>query len=144
MKKQKSTHETKNMIQTAVWLPRSMHEKLKKYSDERGLGEEIRSRLQNSFDADPITEELLDAIRQIEGNLDEPWHANRFAYDVFKAAINELLSNYQPSEAQPGTVSKLKTVYGTEEKPDTIGRILARIAFKDSIAKRSFVDLQKG
>ena len=30
MRKRKSTRETKNMIQTALWLPRDMHEKLKK------------------------------------------------------------------------------------------------------------------
>src|ERR1035437_8777043 len=81
MKKRKSTNETTNMVQTALWLPRGMHEKLKKAGGERGLGDEIRRRLQNSFDAeqlprDPITDELLDAIKQIEGNLDEPWHAN--------------------------------------------------------------------
>ena len=29
MKKRKSTRETTNMIQTALWLPRDMHEKLK-------------------------------------------------------------------------------------------------------------------
>jgi len=27
MKKRKSTRETKNMIQTALWLPRDVHEK---------------------------------------------------------------------------------------------------------------------
>lgn len=150
MKKQKSTRETKNMIQTALWLPRGMHEKLKPASGERGLGEEIRRRLQKSFDAeqlprDPISDELLDAIKQIEGNLDEPWHANRFAYDVFKAAINELLSNYQPSsEAQPGTGTKLQSMYGLEKKPESIGQILAHVAFKACVAKRPVVDLQKG
>jgi hypothetical protein len=148
MKKRKSTNETTNMIQTAVWLPRSMHEKLKKDSGERGLGDEIRRRLQNSFDAeqlprDPTTDELLDAIKEIGGNLDEPWHADYFAYDVFKTAINKLFSNYQP-EAQPGTVSKLQTKYGPGAKPETIGETLARVAFKNAIAKRSIVDMQKG
>ena len=45
MRKRKSTRETKNMIQTALWLPRDMHEQLKKAGGERGLGEEIRRRL---------------------------------------------------------------------------------------------------
>ncbi len=137
MKKQKSTRETKNMIQTALWLPRGMHEQLKNDGGERGLGDEIRRRLQNSFDAeqlprDPITDELLYAIKQTVGNLDEPWHANRFAYDVFKAAINELLLDYQQSiEAQPGTDAKFQSKYGPDAKPDTIGRILAHIALKE-------------
>ena len=33
------------MIQAALWLPREMHEQLKKAGGERGLGEEIRSRI---------------------------------------------------------------------------------------------------
>ena len=41
MQKRKSTGETKNMVQTALWLPREMHEALKKAGGERGLGEEI-------------------------------------------------------------------------------------------------------
>ena len=49
MRKQKSTRETKNMIQTALWLPRDMHERLKEAGGERGLGEEIRKRLVVSF-----------------------------------------------------------------------------------------------
>jgi hypothetical protein len=139
MKKGKSTRETKNMIQTALWLPHEMHEKLKKWGGERGLGEEIRRRLQLSLDAEQLphdeeTDVLLDAIKMIERNLslDEPWHTwhgNRFSFDVFKAAINALLSNYQPSaEAQPGTMTKLQAMYGPDEKPETIGRIMARMA----------------
>ena len=67
MQKQKSTRETKNMIQTALWLPRDMHEQLKKAGGERGLGDEIRRRLQITFDAenprrDPTTRELLEEI----------------------------------------------------------------------------------
>ena len=148
MGKRKSTNETTNMIQTALWLPRGMHEKLGKAGGARKLGDEIRRRLKKSFDAeqlprDPFTGELLDAIKQIEGNLDESWHKNPFVYDVFKEAINRLLSNYQP-EAQPQTESKLQTKYGAGVKPETIGQILADVAFKASIAKRSFVDLQKG
>jgi hypothetical protein len=150
MTKRKSTNETTNMIQTALWLPRGMHEKLRKAGGARKLGDEIRRRLKKSFDAeqlprDPFTDELLDAIKQIEGNLDESesWHKYRFIYDVFKEAINRLLSNYQP-DAQPGTVTKLQDKYGSGVKAETIGQMLADVAFKASIAKRSFVDLQKG
>jgi hypothetical protein len=142
MKKQKSTRETKNMIQTALWLPRGMHEQLKNDGGERGLGDEIRRRLRNSFDAerlprDPITDELLYAIKQIVENLDEPWHANRFAYEAFKEGINELLSDYRQSiEAKPGTDDKFRTKYGPDAKPALIGRILAHMALK-ALAKRA-------
>jgi hypothetical protein len=135
MKKRKSTRETKSMIQTALWLPRDMHEKLKKDGGERGLGEEIRRRLQYAFDAaetpsDEVTDEVLNQIKDIfrDVSRDEPWHANRFAYDVTKAAINALLSNHQPSnEGKPETKAHLQAVYG-EEKPENIGRMIARLA----------------
>lgn len=138
MKKRKSTRETKNMIQTALWLPREMHEHLKEGGGERGLGEEIRRRLQVSFGVeqrprDELTGLLLDLIKQIALNIsfDEPWWANRFATDVFKAAINELLSDlistiHPKSEPQPATMAKLQARYGSDEKSETIGRILAR------------------
>jgi hypothetical protein len=133
MKKRKSTRETKNMIQTALWLPREMHEQLKKEGGERGLGDAIRLRLQGSFHAqqlprDDTTQTLLEAIREIARQLAvvEPWHANRFAFDVFKAAIGQLLAIYQPSSEALGNAAKFQTVYG-DEKPETIGRILAHV-----------------
>jgi hypothetical protein len=134
MKMRKSTRETKNMIQTALWLPRDMHEKLKKDGGERGLGEEIRRRLLSSFGPerlprDDTTQTLLEAIREISQNLApvEPWHAHRFAFNVFKAAIGELLLMMQPSIETSENTSKLETVYGSHD-PETIGRILAHVA----------------
>jgi hypothetical protein len=143
MRKRKSTRETKNMIQTALWLPHDMHEQLKKDGGERGLGDEIRRRLQVSFGVeqqprDKPTDLLLDLIKRIALNLsrDEEWWANRFALGVFKTAINELLSDMisviGPSEPLPGTITKLQTRYGPDEKPETIGRILARAAFVEN------------
>ena len=55
------------MVQTAVRLPQSLRDRLSKAGGERGMGEEIRRRLEASFEAekapaDPKTRELLDAI----------------------------------------------------------------------------------
>lgn len=44
--------DAKSMVQTALWLPRDMHERLKAAGGERGLGEEIRRLLDASFSAD--------------------------------------------------------------------------------------------
>lgn len=135
MAKRKSTRETKNMIQTALWLPRGMHEKLKKAGGDRGLGDEIRRRLVLSYAAeetasDQTTYDLLVMIKEIAHNLsfDETWHTNRFNFDVFKVAIDTLLSLYQPSgEAQPETKAKLQKSFGHED-PEVIGRIMAHLA----------------
>src|SRR5215471_6655570 len=132
MKKQKSNRETKNMVQTALWLPREMHDQLKKKAGERGLGEEIRRRLRWSFEAeeppDRTTDIFISAANQIAIELGEPWYANRFASEVFRAAINELLSQCQSTEqAGPEAVAKLQATF-PNENPETLGRIFARVA----------------
>jgi hypothetical protein len=134
MPKRKPARETKNMTQTALWLPRDMHERLKKAGGDRGMGDEIRRRLQASFGVeerprDPITDMLLKLINQIALNLgvDEPWWDNRYAGEVFKSAINELVSELiSRGEPRPEAMAKLQTRYGPDEKAETIGRIIAR------------------
>ena len=146
MRKRKSTRETKNMIQTALWLPRGVHERLKKAGGERGLGEEIRRLIEASLDAaktpkDEITSELVDQIKEIADlSLNEPpWHADRFAFDVFKAAVNTLLSARQPSgEAKPETRAEFQARW-EDENPETIGRMVARFAIYAYARKRKAV-----
>jgi hypothetical protein len=135
MQKRKSTRETKNMIQTALWLPREMHERLKKAGGERGLGNEIRRLLEASLDAaetpkDKNTIELVALIKEIAADLSRvrPWYTDRFVFDVFKAAINTLLSRHQPSgEARPETKDQFQAEW-EEDNPETIGRMIARLA----------------
>ena len=138
MRKRKSTRETQNMIQTALWLPRDVHEKLKKEGGERGLGEEIRRKLQLAFEAadaalmpgDHTTGELLDQIKDFARDLsrDEPWYANQFTFKVFRAAIEALLLDLQPrTEGKPETKAHLQAVYRAE-KPEDIGLLMARAA----------------
>jgi hypothetical protein len=140
MKKRKSTRETENMIQTALWLPRDVHEQLRKESGKRGMGEKIRGLIAEAMDAadaarspDEITNDLLDQIKEIARDLSlgAPLWANRYAFEAFKAAINALLEGHQtPIDANPEASEakdKLKAIYG-DERPEVIGRILARRA----------------
>jgi hypothetical protein len=132
MRKQRSNRETKNMIQTALWLPREMHQQLKKKAGERGLGEEIRRRLRASFEfdepPDKTTDILISAINQLAIELEGPWYANSFTFEVLKAAINDLLSQCRATE-QAGleAVAKLQATF-PNENPETLGRIFARVA----------------
>ena len=133
MKKEKDDE----MIQSAVRLPRNLHERLKKAGGRRGMGEEIRRLIQEALDAadaerspDEITHELLDQIKDIARDLsiDAPLWNNRDAFEAFRAAIIVLLESHQPpSDANPEAVAKLKAAYG-DEKPEVLGRILARRA----------------
>src|SRR5437763_677804 len=135
MRKRISIRETKNMIQTALWLPRDMHEQLKKAGGERGMGEEIRGLLEASLKAvetpaDEITGEVLDQLGEIARDLSigQPLWAEPLTYDAFKAAVNALLSSHKPSaEVQPEARAKFQAKYGDED-PERVGRIMARRA----------------
>jgi hypothetical protein len=125
----------REMIQSAVRLPRSLHERLKKEGGRRGMGEEIRRRLEYAFAAagtssDAITDELLAETNDIARDLSRYglWHADRHAFDVFKSAVNALLSNHQPrGEPKPETKAHFQTVYGAKTAEE-IGLILAHAA----------------
>jgi hypothetical protein len=152
MKKRKSSRETKNMIQTALWLPHDTHERLKKAGGERGLGEEIRRLLDTSMAAaktplDEVTEEILDQIRDIarDLSLDRPLWADPPNYNAFHIAVNALLSSHEPrGEAQPEAIEKFKAVYGGD--PESVGPIMARraqIAYARERGGAAFMDKLK-
>ena len=106
MKRQKDDE----MVQTAVRLPQSLRDRLSKAGGEGGVGEEIRRRLEASFDAersptDPKAGELADAIifcaDEIAREL-RPWSADPYAFAVLKETIRLLLADFEPEgEAVP-------------------------------------------
>lgn len=125
------------MIQSAVRLPRSLHERLKKAGGERGMGEEIRRRLQVTFGVEqrpsnPKTDLLINLIKKIDQNLslDASWSESDLASDVFKSSVIDVISELttQGSEPRPGTI-KLQSRYGLDVTAEIIGRTLARTAF---------------
>jgi len=113
-----------------------MYYDLKRAGGERGLGDEIRRRLEISLKEDQSsrderTGQFNEAIMRVEVNMprDRLWHEDRFAFDVFEAAINHLLSEYQPkNDVQPESKAEFEALYGKDTKAETVGRILARAA----------------
>ncbi len=91
-------------IQSAVRLPRDLHEHLKQAGGERGLGEEIRKRLEKSFETkktpeDPNRQKLLLAVGFIAtkaGMYFGDWSEDRFSFDVLKAGVDLWLTANQP------------------------------------------------
>ena len=65
---------------------------------------------------------------RVELNTHEPWHADRLAFEVFKVAINDLLSEYEPKDDVPGSLAKLEARNGKGATAETAGRILAGAA----------------
>jgi len=141
MKPPKTARETTQMIQTAVWLPRGMHERLKRDGGERGLGDEIRRRLQLTVDADqqwrdPVTELLVNDVRKIvfrlaDGN--KTWWEDRWAAKTLKEAVFRLIQRLCPSSEEggesaqpaPALLEKLQAKYGPDLNSEKIGRLLA-------------------
>ena len=126
-----------DMVQSAIRLPRSLHERLKKAGGERGMGEEVRRRLEGSFDieealADPKTRELLDAISFFDEEMFYhfgSWSKEAFAFEVMKACVDTLLTYYRPEgEAKAPTAadSKAALLYGPDSSPENVGRLLVR------------------
>lgn len=96
------------MIQSAIRLPRGLHERLKKAGGERGMGEEVRRRLEVSFDAEaargnPKMVYMLDAISSCADDIARDfgsWSEDAFAFEVLKGCVDILLRHFQP-EGKP-------------------------------------------
>src|SRR5258708_28961487 len=98
------TRKIDDGIQSDVRLPRDLHECLKQAGGERGLGEEIRKRLEKSFETkktpeDPNRQKLLLAVGFIAtkaGMYFGDWSEDRFSFDVLKAGVDLWLTANQP------------------------------------------------
>ena len=132
------TRKAKNeeaMRQSALRLPTDLYERLKEAAGDRGLGEEIRRRLEASFSteaprgADPETDELLRAIvhfrKVLEG--EGGWHKDRYTYEVFKTAVTEIMEHFKPEGEptfKPNPEGNL--FFEGDEPPEKLGRMFAR------------------
>src|SRR5258706_3323971 len=86
----------------AVRLPQELQERLRRAGGARGIGEEIRRRLEASFEAEKTpakTRELLDDIGFCCGETDGyygDWAQGAFSFEVLKEGVGLLLTSYQP------------------------------------------------
>jgi hypothetical protein len=120
------------MVQSAVWLSQDLHQRLKQAGGERGMGEQIRQRLQASFDAsaNPKTQELLDAISvaadETEGYYGN-WAEDAFAFEVLRACVDLLLAERRPKgDAVPkhNRDEVAEIFFGPDHSPKDISRTI--------------------
>jgi hypothetical protein len=119
-------------IQTSLRLPRELYERLSQAAGNRGIGEEIRQRLQRSFGdklTDPKTRKLLSAINFVATSmtLDGNWHEDLNLFRVFKAALVALLSRFEPPGPSPD--ARYET-FDKDDPPETVGRMYAGFAVR--------------
>jgi len=117
------------MVLAAVRLPQSLQERLKEAGGERGMGEEIRRRLEASFAAeiaspDPKTRELLNAIAFCAQEITRdfgPLSEEPYAFAVLKETISKLMTRCEPKgELVPNLqaeVSGIEFLFADEPSP---------------------------
>jgi len=116
-------------VQTAVRLPREMHEKLKQ--SPVGVSEEIRQRLERSLNDDAIDPEtrelaaavinLAEKIRPLAGSA---WHQHRHVRAALTEAISTWMQGIQPDTIADATHDLLG--FWKADDPQTVGRTIAR------------------
>src|SRR3954469_9482494 len=142
-----------NMVQSAVRLPRSLHERLKKAGGDRGMGDEIRRRLEASFDAEkvpsnPDTQKLIDAISFSDEELVRDfgsWSKDRFAFEVFRQSLNAVLKQYEPKGElvpAPNPNGLAQILYADNPSAGDVSRFLVGTWIRDQ-PKRTFAERKK-
>jgi hypothetical protein len=133
---------TKSDLQTSLRLSENLRDRLAQAAAEcgHGIGEEMRRRLEASFKPEPATDVPIDektralvtAIAEMTrtiGIFYEPWHTDRFAFEIIKAAVNTAL-DYRRPKGEPilkldPNKHLLDVICHPSDKPDVIGRIVA-------------------
>jgi hypothetical protein len=112
----------------AVRLPAELQERLRRVGGQRGMGEEIRTRLEWSFEAEkvpPQTRELLDAIVFVADETARyygRWADDAFAFRVFAECVDLLLKERRPKgEARPNP-SELAEIFFDPNHPEEVSR----------------------
>jgi hypothetical protein len=121
--------------QTSIRLSQDLYARLKRAGAKHGIGEEIRRRLEASFEAEkapanPKTRELLDAITYVAGETTTfygPWFEDPFAWEVLKECVESLLAIDRPegkAVVKPDHHSDFAVLlWGTDVTPKDISRI---------------------
>jgi hypothetical protein len=125
--------------QTAIRLPTDLYQRLKRAGGERGMAEQIRSRLEASFEVKktyaPETQELLAAIARAADETAAYYGdcvKDAFSFEVLKLCIELLLKTYQPEgEVRPNpdhsAFPEAEMLFGPEHSPHDISRVLVRV-----------------
>jgi len=96
--------KVEGMVQTTIWLPQQMHQRLKEIGGAGGASEEIRRRLEASFEAEkapknPKNMQLLEAIAFVAEKAEWDfgnWSQDPFAFETLKTALDLWLTTQRP------------------------------------------------
>lgn len=128
---------TQSDVQTSLRLPEELRDRLAQAATEngRGIGEEMRRRLEASFGSVPTSEDqktsqLLRVIARSAAILVEHWalwHEDAGAWAVFRGAIEDVLTERRPEAT--GAVPKTERGASLfKSAPEQAGSTLAFVA----------------
>jgi hypothetical protein len=125
--------------QTTFRLPQELYDKLiQSAGAKHPIGEEIRQRLEASFETaptDPKTRKLLAAIAHVVDGmiLDGSWHDDLHLFRVFREALLALLSRFEPPGASPDAYYMM---FSPDDPPETAGRYYAGFAWRKVVEEQ--------
>jgi hypothetical protein len=117
-------------------LSDDLHRSIQEAAEQHrcGVSEEIRMRLEASFLEeflfDDETRRLVGAIKTVSRNIRVPfgpWHRNRFAFEVLRAAVNTLMGFFKPTgdPVRPSNNDIADLYLGEAGTPEIAGKMLA-------------------
>ena len=138
-----ATGDDKLTIHTTFRLPRDLHERLTKVSGDRGIGEEIRRRLEKSFDAEGneyarvLTEGISETV-SLTGQFFGDWRKDAFAFQVLKAAVNLILERARPTgeptpNFKPDSLADM--MFKATDTPENIGAMIGGMALHQTTGR---------
>jgi len=139
--------EAENLtIHTTFRVPKELHDKLTAVAGRRGIGEEIRRRLEASFEcearqAEGSVEELQRAAAMVMGYFGN-WRNDPFAHAVFSQAAKLILEKTRPKgeaipKPDPNPDNLADVLFDLTEPPEKIGGTIAGFAIRDAAEKKS-------
>jgi hypothetical protein len=121
----KAKAEDTTSFVTSVRLPRDLHKRLAQASGERGVGEEIRRRLEASFTRDPAIAEFLEGAAEAASTLaldaDGGPSADAWSFQTFKAVLDALAEKLRPKDEAKATHHVFDE---KKDEPATAARII--------------------
>jgi len=129
-------------VQTSLRMPEELRDRLAKAAEEngRGIGEEMRRRLEASFRPapatdDPKTTNLLRLVAQLADHVgltcERPWHEDPFAAAVARVGLGLLIRPVE-GDVKPLPDTLVPMLYGPDAKPEEVARgIVATLLAED-------------
>jgi len=130
-------------VHTTLRLPADMHARLGGTTGERGVAQEIRRRLEASFERDAnseiatLTGPMEDAAAMVTEYFGD-WRADPFAFQVLSAATALIFEKSKPAGSavakfNPGSLADV--MFAANDPPEKIGEMIGAMALRQSRAK---------